>query len=210
MTVLRNPKITDLTWSADFKLFDVTGEGFGDSRTAVDVIKLNDTVADKVPNWTNLKITFQNPEPSTFKSGTIVKVSLYLDGDKTNSEGDQLGGTGQILPLHVFWTCNAGSRRSASLPRPMFGSRDMTWASQLTPLIPFRVFSRVSRAPFLKPSVHLLFLHWPNKAERKRPNNLETHILVCHFRQSWTRPPNLFCTRATKLKSKQILIAKSV
>ena len=82
MTVLRNPKITDLTWSADFKLFYVTGEGFGDSRTAADVIKLNDTVADKVPNWTNLKITFQNPEPSTFKSGTTVKVSLYLDGDK--------------------------------------------------------------------------------------------------------------------------------
>jgi hypothetical protein len=27
---------------------------------------------------------------------------------------DQLGGTGQILPLHVFWTCHAGSRRSAS------------------------------------------------------------------------------------------------
>jgi hypothetical protein len=26
----------------------------------------------------------------------------------------QLGGTGQILPLHVFWTCHAGSRRSAS------------------------------------------------------------------------------------------------
>jgi hypothetical protein len=30
---------------------------------------------------------------------------------------DQLGGTGQILPWHVFWTCHAGSRRSASLPR---------------------------------------------------------------------------------------------
>jgi hypothetical protein len=29
------------------------------------------------------------------------------------------------------------------------GSRDVTWASQPTPLIPFRVFSRVSRAPFL-------------------------------------------------------------
>ena len=27
------------------------------------------------------------------------------------------------------------------------GSRDVTWASQPTPLIPFRVFSRVSRAP---------------------------------------------------------------
>jgi hypothetical protein len=32
------------------------------------------------------------------------------------------------------------------------GSRDVTWASQLTPLIPFRVFSRVSRAPFLRQS----------------------------------------------------------
>ena len=29
------------------------------------------------------------------------------------------------------------------------GSRDVTWASQPTPLIPFRVFLRVSRAPFL-------------------------------------------------------------
>jgi hypothetical protein len=27
------------------------------------------------------------------------------------------------------------------------GSRDVTWASRATPLIPFRVFSRVSRAP---------------------------------------------------------------
>jgi hypothetical protein len=32
------------------------------------------------------------------------------------------------------------------------GSRDVTWASQPTPLIPFRVFSRVSRAPFLTQS----------------------------------------------------------
>jgi hypothetical protein len=32
------------------------------------------------------------------------------------------------------------------------GSRDVTWASQPTPLIPFRVFSRVSRAPFLRQS----------------------------------------------------------
>jgi len=29
------------------------------------------------------------------------------------------------------------------------GSRDVTWASQPTPLIPFRVLARVSRAPFL-------------------------------------------------------------
>jgi hypothetical protein len=32
------------------------------------------------------------------------------------------------------------------------GSRDLTWASQPTPLILFRVFSRVSRAPFLRQS----------------------------------------------------------
>ena len=32
------------------------------------------------------------------------------------------------------------------------GSRDVTWASRPTPLIPFRVFSRVSRAPFLRQS----------------------------------------------------------
>src|ERR1700730_16486478 len=32
------------------------------------------------------------------------------------------------------------------------GSRDVAWASQPTPLIPFRVFSRVSRAPFLRQS----------------------------------------------------------
>src|SRR5271165_1705063 len=28
-----------------------------------------------------------------------------------------------MLPLHVFWTCHAGSRRSAS----NVGSRDVTW-----------------------------------------------------------------------------------
>ena len=39
----------------------------------------------------------------------------------------------------------AGARPSAS----NVGSRDVTWASQPQPLIPFRVFSRVSRAPFL-------------------------------------------------------------
>src|SRR5208282_6575224 len=45
-------------------------------------------------------------------------------------------------------------------PRPMSGRAGVTWASRPTPLIPFRVFSRVSRAPFLRPSVRLLFLHW--------------------------------------------------
>ena len=32
------------------------------------------------------------------------------------------------------------------------GSRDVIWTSRPTPLIPFRVFSRVSRAPFLRQS----------------------------------------------------------
>jgi hypothetical protein len=32
------------------------------------------------------------------------------------------------------------------------GSRDVTWTSRPTPLIPFRRFSRVSRAPFLRQS----------------------------------------------------------
>ena len=57
----------------------------------------------------------------------------------------------QLLPLHVFWTCHAGSRRSASSAFKV-GSRDVTWTSRPTPLIPFRVFSRVSRAPFLRQS----------------------------------------------------------
>jgi len=39
----------------------------------------------------------------------------------------QPGGTGQILSSHVFWTCHAGSRRSASLPRPMSGHAIRTW-----------------------------------------------------------------------------------
>ena len=39
--------------------------------------------------------------------------------------GDQLGGTGQILPLHVFWTCHAGSRRSASLVQCRVARCDM-------------------------------------------------------------------------------------
>jgi hypothetical protein len=49
-------------------------------------------------------------------------VLLYTEGHEGHKEmGDQLGGTGQILPWHVFWTCHAGSRRSASLPRPRSG-----------------------------------------------------------------------------------------
>jgi len=34
----------------------------------------------------------------------------------------QVGETAQILLSHVFWTCNAGARRSVSLPRLMSGS----------------------------------------------------------------------------------------
>jgi|HubBroStandDraft_6_1064221.scaffolds.fasta_scaffold12093_7 hypothetical protein len=34
------------------------------------------------------------------------------------------------------------------VPRSISGRHDVTWASRPTPLIPFRVFSRVSRAPF--------------------------------------------------------------
>jgi hypothetical protein len=44
-----------------------------------------------------------------------------------------------------FWTCHAGSRRSASRVQCRVARCDM--ASQPTPLIPFGVFSRVSRAP---------------------------------------------------------------
>jgi hypothetical protein len=39
--------------------------------------------------------------------------------------------------------------RAGARPASNVGSCDVTWASQPTPLIPFRVFSRVSRAPFL-------------------------------------------------------------
>jgi hypothetical protein len=82
MTVLRKPSISDFTWTRDFKTFEVTGEGFGDKKIPVDVVKLNDTVAANVPTWTDKKITFDNPDLSTFKAGKPVKVKLYLDGEK--------------------------------------------------------------------------------------------------------------------------------
>jgi len=60
-------------------------------------------------------------------------------------------------------------------------SRDVAWASQPTPLIPFRVFSRVSRAPFLRQS-GTLRLHvlcgcgyaalWPSVRSFLRPERL--------------------------------------
>ena len=49
------------------------------------------------------------------------------------------------------------------------GSRDVTWASQPTPLIPFRVFSRVSRAPFLQvPPLVPVGDGFPGKADASR------------------------------------------
>jgi hypothetical protein len=34
--------------------------------------------------------------------------------------------------------------------------------------------------------------HRPNNVKRKTTNNLETHILVCQFGQSWVRSTKLF------------------
>jgi hypothetical protein len=42
-------------------------------------------------------------------AGRFLRLSGRLTGPR-----DQLGGIAQILPLDVFWTCHAGSRRSAS------------------------------------------------------------------------------------------------
>ena len=55
--------------------------------------------------------------------------------------GDQLGGTGQILPLHFFWTCHAGARRSASASN--VGSSDVIGPPSphlSSPFASFRVF----------------------------------------------------------------------
>jgi hypothetical protein len=68
----------------------------------------------------------------------------------TKRRGDQLGGTGQTLPLHVFLDMLRRIAQERVPTASNVGSRDVTWASQPTPLIPFRVFSRVSRAPFLR------------------------------------------------------------
>jgi hypothetical protein len=58
---------------------------------------------------------------------------------------DLLGGTGQILPLHVFG--HATPDRTERVPTASnVGSCDVTWASQPTPLIPFASF-RVFRGP---------------------------------------------------------------
>src|SRR6202011_1085622 len=56
------------------------------------------------------------PDPSLLPLLPSVQNLFRSFCDQTRRD-DQLGGTGQILPLHVFWICHAGSRRSASLPR---------------------------------------------------------------------------------------------
>ena len=66
--------------------------------------------------------------------------------------GDQLGGTGQILPLHVFLDMPRRIAQERVPTASNVGSRDVTWASQPTPVIPFGVFWRVSRGPFLRQS----------------------------------------------------------
>jgi hypothetical protein len=50
------------------------------------------------------------------------------------------------------------------------GSRDVTWTSQSAPLIPFRVFSRVSRAPFHRLSADT---YWATE-------NPEGQVKYCH------------------------------
>jgi hypothetical protein len=71
---------------------------------------------------------------------------------------DQLGGTGQILPLVKYCRCtffgHATPDRAGARPAFNVGSRDVTSAAQPTPLISFRVFSRVSRAHFLGKEGH--------------------------------------------------------
>jgi hypothetical protein len=64
--------------------------------------------------------------------------------------GDQLGGTGQILGVARFLDMPRRIAQERVPTTSNVGSRDVTWASQPTPLILFRVFSRVSRAPFLR------------------------------------------------------------
>jgi len=45
---------------------------------------------------------------------------------------DQLGRTGQILPLHVFWTCYARIAQERVPTASNVGSRDVTWAPHPT------------------------------------------------------------------------------
>ena len=76
-----------------------------------------------------------------FKISSVPSVTKL--GGMTNSEG-------QVKYCRCTFFGYATPDRAGARPyRVLVGSRDVTWASQPTPLIPFRVFSRVSRAPFL-------------------------------------------------------------
>ena len=50
-----------------------------------------------------------------------------------------------MLPLHTFFG-HATPDRAGARPLPRVGSRNVRSAPKPTPLVPFRVFSRVSRA----------------------------------------------------------------
>src|SRR5271166_1105294 len=63
----------------------------------------------------------------------------------TNSEG-------QVKYCRCTFFGHATPDRAGARPASNVGSRDVTWASQPTPVIPFGVFWRVSRAPFLRQS----------------------------------------------------------
>jgi hypothetical protein len=57
LTVLRNPTISDFRCTGDLSTFTLTGSGFG-NRLKDDVIKVNNTVADTVSQWTDQIIVF--------------------------------------------------------------------------------------------------------------------------------------------------------
>jgi hypothetical protein len=54
---------------------------------------------------------------------------------------------GQVKYCRCAFFGHATRDRAGVRPAFNVGSRDVTWASRATPLIPFRVFWRVSRAP---------------------------------------------------------------
>jgi hypothetical protein len=75
------------------------------------------------------------------------------------------------------------------------GSRDVTWTSRPTPLIPFRVFSRVSRAPFLRQSgvvTETQFLIGLGPTRRDRSNIAVARFLDMPRRIAQERVPTAF------------------
>ena len=138
--------------------------------------------------------------------------------------------------MHVFWTCHAGSRRSASLPRPMSGRAMVTGPPSphlSSPFASFRVFrgphslayakrSR-DRNPIpdrsscpLRPSVHLLFLHWvpvdngfPEAKRDASPIWTSRTLRACHSSLQARRHRVLCgCGYAALLPAVQILFCK--